>query len=33
MDKRLAGKWLHEEKGEILNIFDEYPYRLKMSST
>lgn len=33
MDKRLAGKWLHEEKGEILNIFDEDPYRLKMSST
>ena len=31
MDKRIAGKWIHEESGDILNIFDETPCRLKIS--
>ncbi len=31
MDKRLAGKWTEETSGDVLNIFDETPYRMKMS--
>ena len=31
MDNRLVGKWFKEELGETLNIFDEFPLRMKMS--
>ncbi len=31
MDKRFTGKWTDEVRGDILNIFDETPYRMKMS--
>lgn len=33
MDKRLIGKWYKEDMGETINIFDEMPLRMKMSST
>ena len=31
LDKRLVGKWTDETSGDVLNIFDETPYRMKMS--
>ena len=31
MDKRFIGKWYKEELGETINIFDEIPFRMKMS--
>ncbi len=31
MDKKLVGQWYKEEMGETLNIFDETPFRMKMS--
>lgn len=33
MDKRLIGKWYKEDFGETINIFDETPFRMKMSFT
>ncbi len=33
MDKKFIGQWYKEELGEILNIFDESPLRMKMSFT
>lgn len=33
MDKRLIGKWFKEDLGETINIFDETPFRMKMSFT
>ncbi len=33
MDKKLVGQWYKEELGETLNIFDEFPLRMKMSFT
>ncbi len=31
MDKRLVGKWINEEWGEVFNIFDETPPRMKLT--